>query len=116
MPEIQAPISLSFPYTAGHPDQNPNWRYVILDPIKPLHIPRMYFHEGSLYAFAKAGTAQDAVIRDYEGLRDRPQGWAIDGTQVKTPEFWNLFVEACLHPQELLDLAARQAFESLKGL
>ncbi len=115
---IQAPISLSFPYTSGHIDsgEKPDWRYVILDPISPLHIPRMYFHEGSLYAFSDAGTAQHAVIRDYEGLREEPQGWMITGDKVKTPKFWNLFVEASLHPQELLDLAARQAMESLKDL
>jgi len=111
---IQAPISLSFPYTGAR--EEPDWRYIILDPISPLHIPRMYFYEGSLYAFSKAGTTEDAVIRDYEGLREPPEGWMITGDKIVTPDFWERFTEASMHPRVLLDLVARQAMESLKDL
>jgi hypothetical protein len=113
---MPAPISLSFPYTAGENKGVPDWRYIIVAPVKGLHLPRLYFHEGSLYAFSEADSARDAVIRDYEGVKENPQGWMIDGTKVKTDEFWRLFAEQTQHPRVLLDTVARQAQESMKDL
>lgn len=123
---MEDPIKLHYPYEEK--DGTPDWSKVIME--RGENHPDQAFYRGALIGFRnhpsyswtirqvtqvsyKEGTPSDdlASFMTY-----------LDGHKTSTRQlylndrFWELYSEATDHPAVLLDIAARQAMESLKGL
>ena len=82
--------------------------------------PALAFYRDTLIGFLPMG--KDWIGRDWpsnlHGTRDRRDFEQRLGIRVRYTEdaFWGLYLDEMTHPQVLLDIAARQARESLDGL
>ncbi len=98
---------------------HPSYNWILRD-VKQVGYPRQ---EQSGAARSSRVTKGDEVRERSADLDDfmtyldgKGNGRGMTRVLHEDGDFWKLYEEATTHPEVLLDVAARQAFESLKGL
>ncbi len=96
---------------------HPSYNWILRD-VKQVGYPDQEKMSGIRSSRVTKGDDKQYRSKDLDDFMTYLDGKGRGSTRIhhEDKQFWMMYEEATQHPEVLLDIAARQAFESLKGL